>query len=286
MLRSFGRMPFRVPPLGLGAGRLGDTDLDEADVKTLLHRALDLGLRLFDAAPSYGQAEIRLGRHLAGRPDILRSTKVGYGVEGVPDWTGPCIRAGVDQALSRMQAEVLDIVHLHSCPAAVLHQGDVVEALLDARKAGKIRAAAYSGDNHDLAAALALDVFDSVQASFNLCDRANRDTLAQAHARGMGVLAKRPLANAAWRQAGGGGEAYVERWSRLGLPERDEEAAELALRYTVFHGPVDAALLGTRSLTNLERSVAAIDKGPLPSDVIRTLETRWIERAAGWDAVI
>lgn len=287
MSRPFGRLGFSVPSLGLGAIGLGDAALPEAEAKALLHRALDLGLNLVDAAPSYGEAEVRIGRHLGGRRDVLRSTKVGYGVDGVPDWTGPCITAGVEQALRRFQADVLDIVHLHSCPASLLRDGEVVEALVRAREAGKIRAAAYSGDGPDLEVAVELGSFDAVQASFNLCDRANLRALEAAKHRGLGRLGKRSLANAAWTgRPSGGADVYPERWSGLDLPVDPERAASWALRYAVFHAPTDGALVGTRSLARLEQAVRAVEAGPLDSETVETIEARWSRSGTGWPAVI
>ena len=43
------------------------------------------------------------------------STKVGYGVEGEADWTGGCVRRGIDEALRRLRTDFIDVVLLHSC---------------------------------------------------------------------------------------------------------------------------------------------------------------------------
>ncbi|MEL6760815.1 MAG: aldo/keto reductase, partial [Myxococcota bacterium] len=74
-------------PLILGTARLSELDRPEAE--RLLSEAVELGVFAIDTARSYGQAEEWIGRWLAGRSgqDIRLSTKVGYGVEGYPDWT-------------------------------------------------------------------------------------------------------------------------------------------------------------------------------------------------------
>ena len=64
------------------------------------------------------------------RSEFVLSTKVGYGVPGISDWTCDCIVAGVDAARDRLRTDVIDIVHLHSCPLATLQNEDVVRALL------------------------------------------------------------------------------------------------------------------------------------------------------------
>ncbi|MBC7976941.1 MAG: aldo/keto reductase, partial [Myxococcales bacterium] len=170
--RPFGRTGLSVSALGLGAGEIGDAALDERDVETLLRTAVDCGVTLFDTARSYGESEARIGRFLAPvRDQVVLSTKIGYGVEGVADWTGECIRRGVDQALARMATDRIEIVHLHSCPIEILERGEVIAALHEARAAGKLRCAAYSGDNEALAWAAASGHFDSLQMSFSVCDQ-------------------------------------------------------------------------------------------------------------------
>ena len=121
--------------------------------------------RAIDTAPSYGLSEERIGRHLGSRRhEYVLSTKLGYGVAGIEDWTGPCITAGIEQALRLMRTDHIDIAHLHSCPRGTLERGDVIEALEQAKAAGKIRAMAYSGENDDLAYALATGRFDGFMA--------------------------------------------------------------------------------------------------------------------------
>ena len=130
MRRPLGRTGVEVSPLGFGAGPVGNPALSEAEAEALLHGVLDAGINLLDTAPSYGSSEERIGRVLAGRRgDCVLSTKCGYGVPGVEDWTGPCITQGIERALARLRTDVLDIVHLHSCPVEVLERPGVVDAL-------------------------------------------------------------------------------------------------------------------------------------------------------------
>ena len=291
-LRSFGRTGLQVPPLSFGAGGIGDPALPEDAVARLLHGAVDLGLTLIDTAPSYGLSEERIGRYLASRrKEVVLSTKVGYGVAGIPDWTGASVTAGIDAALARLRTDVIDIVHLHSCPLEVLREGGVVEPLLRAADAGKLRVAAYSGDNAPLEWAASDAPFGSLQMSINLFDqRALGAAQAAAVRRGLGVIAKRALGNAPWRFAerpvGDDAEPYWERMRAMGLPGFGIPWDELAVRFTAFSPGVSTALVGSRSLDHLRALAAAVVRGPLPDDVARALRAAFRRHGASWEGRI
>ena len=158
-LRDFGHTGLLVSPLGFGAMHINDHRTSEDEAGQLLNAVLDLGVNLIDTARGYGLSEARIGRHLAHRRnDFVLSTKVGYLVDGVPDWTYDCNVGGVERALRVMKTDWLDIVHLHSCPLHILDQDEVVRALDDCRSRGKLGVAAYSGDNAELSRAIADDL--------------------------------------------------------------------------------------------------------------------------------
>jgi aryl-alcohol dehydrogenase-like predicted oxidoreductase len=296
-LRSFGRTGLSVPALGLGAGEIGDAALDERDVEALLRGAVERGVTLIDTARSYGMSEQRIGRFLAPvRDAVVLSTKVGYGVDGVDDWTGECVRLGIDQALVRMATDRIEIVHLHSCPIDVLERGDVVTALHDARQAGKLRCAAYSGDNEALAWAATSGLFDSLQLSWSLCDQRAARVLEQAWRDGLGVIAKRPLANAPWRftdrPTGHEAELYWLRWQELsfasqgGIADLDLAWDELAVRFAAHFPGVCAAIVGTRQISHVLRNAELVARGPLPAEQVAALRARFEAVGADWPARI
>lgn len=288
---AFGHNGLWMSRIGLGAGSLGGPDLAQADVDRLIHAAQDHGINLIDTAPSYGDAEARIGRALKGRRrDMIVSTKVGYGVPGVPDWTGRCIEAGVDLARRRLEVDVIDLVHLHSCPAEVLQKGDVVRALLDASERDAIRVPAYSGDGHALWIALESGAFGSVQATLSLVDRHNRPTLGIARERGLGVLAKRSLANAPWRfEAQPDAPDQAEnwrRWTALALELGEDDPTQVCLRWALHHTEAHAVLLGTRRIQHLEAAIRALDAGPLDADLLAHVDARWAQEGTTWSPLV
>jgi len=274
--------------LGLGAGQIGG-ELDDHEVAALLHGALDLGVTLIDTARGYGLSEERIGRHLNGRRDeLVLSTKGGYGVEGVPDWTAASITAGVEAALGRLRTDRIDIFHLHSCPIETLQRGEVVRALEDAVRAGKVRVAAYSGENDALDWAARSGVFGSLMCSVNVVDqRALDGAVAEAARRELGLIAKRPLANMCWRfverPIGDYAEIYWDRFQ--GLP-RERDWTDLAMRFAAFAPGVSSAVVGTRSLAHLRQHAAAIDKGPLEAVQIAELRDWFRTHDRGWEGQI
>ena len=85
--RPFGATGLTVSAIGLGAGQVGERDVDGARAERLLRGAFDLGVTLVDTALSYGSSEERIGRHLADRRDVfVLSSKGGSGVDGHEDW--------------------------------------------------------------------------------------------------------------------------------------------------------------------------------------------------------
>ena len=290
--RSLGRTGLDVSEIGLGAGPLGGNELDDVAAIRLVHAALDLGVTLVDTAPSYGRSEVRIGVALRHRRSgVVLSTKLGYGVPGIADWTGPCITAGIDAALARLDTSWLDVAHLHSCPLDVLARGDVVEALAHAVRVGKVRVAAYSGDGVALGWAIDSGLFGAVQCSINLADqRALDGSVARAAERGIGVLAKRTLANAAWRDVDRPvAPDRAEYWGRLramAMPPPGAVAAEHAVRFVLAQPGVSSALVGTTSTANLAATVAAAGSGPLDTAAVTHARDAFRRCDRGWDGVI
>ncbi len=290
--RDFGTSGLRVSILGLGAGQIGDGRISETDVGYLLAFAVDQGITLLDTARGYGLSEERIGRHLSHkRQQLVLSTKLGYDMAGHADWSANCITAGVEAALQRLQTDYLDIVHLHSCSLDVLQQGDAISALQAAQQAGKVRVMAYSGENEALDWAVNSGLFGSVEHSLSLCDqRVIQQTLPRASAAGLGVIAKRPVANAPWRFAacpvGEYAEEYWWRWDTMRQRDPDLlppglEWQELALRFSAYTPGVSSIIVGTANPAHLQHNINLLN-GPLPDDEYRCLRETFHRQDPGW----
>ncbi|MFN3871529.1 MAG: aldo/keto reductase [Ignavibacterium sp.] len=266
--REFGNTGFKVSAIGFGAGEIGDYSISDSEVDKLLNAALDLGINLIDTARGYFASEERIGKFISHRRnEFILSTKVGYGIEGYSDWTYDIILAGIDEALRILKTDYIDIVHLHSCDINVLIKGEVIEALQKAKRVGKIRVAAYSGENDALEYAINSDKFDSIMTSVNICDQYSLNNLIPAaKQKNLGVIAKRPIANAPWRfndrPFGNYAEEYWLRLKEMKLPEQ-ENWLDTFLRFSVFAEGIDSVIIGTTNISHLKTNIEIIEKGPL-----------------------
>jgi aryl-alcohol dehydrogenase-like predicted oxidoreductase len=288
--RPYGKSGLMVSALGLGAAQIGDYRIEETEVAALLNHAVDAGINLIDTARSYGCSEERIGRHLASRRDeIVISTKLGYGVDGYQDWSGPCITAGIEQALRILRTDRIDIAHLHSCPRATLEHCDVIAALEKARQDGKVLAIAYSGDNDDLAFAVGTGWFDGFMASLNICDQRVIDEILP-DITAKGFIAKRPSANHPWRfderPVGDYCEEYWLRWRAMGLVNRGLEWGEIAIRFAFSLPQVASAIIGTGSMAHLKQNIAWLEAGGLDADWFGELRAAFRQHDRGWQGRI
>jgi aryl-alcohol dehydrogenase-like predicted oxidoreductase len=286
--RAFGSTGLVVPVLGFGGGHIGGDELSEPEVATLLGEAVDAGVSFIDTARSYGASEERIGRHLRHRRhELTLSTKGGYGIAGVPDWSAAAVTLGIEAALVRLRVDTIDVFHLHSCPVDVLTREDLLRALDDARAAGKIRVAAYSGENEALDIAVRGGAFGAVQCSVNVCDqRALLRSVPEASARGLGVIGKRPLANVSWRHAerptGHDGEVYWDRLRAMELSMDGEGSIETALRFAAFAPGVSVVIAGTGRVEHLRKNVAAVAKGPLQPALVGQIVASFAAHDRQW----
>lgn len=297
-----GKTDLSISRLGFGAAPIGFLQTPQAQVDKLVATLLDEGVNFFDTAAMYADAEDKLGIALDGRrDDAVLLTKCGTKEGDLPGeaWSDQLITASIDQSLKRLKTDRLDIVLLHSCDLEVLQQGEAVDALIKAREAGKVSYLGYSGDNQAAAAAAAMDWVDAIEISVNICDQHNIDTVLpiciEHH---VGVIAKRPIANAAWnplnKQRGmykQYAKTYHDRLSAMAITPHELgyhghteiEWPEIALKFTLAIQGVDTAIVGTTSTVNAQANIEAVNKNPLREQAVQKLRQAFkdAERASG-----
>lgn len=282
--RPFGATDLTVSALGFGGSEIR-SESDPKGIQMLLEGALDAGLNVLDTSACYGRSEELIGAAVSHRRhDFYLFTKCGHasGLE-TPDWTAETVRHSIDRSLKRLKTDYVDLIQLHTCGIDVLERGDVIAELEKARTAGKVRYIGYSGDNAPARWAVESGRFDTLQTSCNIADQSVLDEiLPMAHARNMGIIAKRPLANVAWRvemlPEDDYGYVYGARLKELKFPLTREplhEAAAMALRFTLSVPGVATAIVGTRKPGRWQENAAQVVRGVLDHDLFEEIRNIW-----------
>jgi hypothetical protein len=293
--RPLGRTGLSVSILGFGGSEIGYEQVSARTVASLLGRALDAGLNVIDTAECYENSEELIGKALGGRrAHVHLFTKCGHGGGwSRADWRPSALLSSIERSLERLATDHVDLIQLHSCSLAQLRKGDVIAALERARERGWVRFIGYSGDAEAARYAIETGRFDTLQTSVSIADQQALDlTLPLARERGMGVIAKRPLANVAWRYARKPAESYYQDyWSRLRALDYDflkgDAAVATALRFTLSVPGVHTAIVGTTKPERWPANAALLSKGVLPAAEFERIRARWRRVSdAAWEGQI
>ncbi len=287
--RRLGETDIVASILGFGGSEIGYQRVGSRTVARLLGTALDAGLNVIDTAECYDDSEVLIGRALgARRRECHLFTKCGHSRGGGrADWRPAALLASIERSLRRLETDHLDLIQLHSCSLAELRRGDAIAALEQARTRGWARYIGYSGDGEAARYAVECGRFDTLQTSVSLADQeAIELTLPRARARRMGVIAKRPLANVAWRHARKPAEPYYQDyWTRLRaldypfLREAPDAAVATALRFTLSAPGVHTAIVGTTKPERWQQNATLLGAGALPAREFERIRARWREVA-------
>jgi aryl-alcohol dehydrogenase-like predicted oxidoreductase len=292
--RQLGSTDMHVSLLGFGGSEIGFQGASEETVARLLGSALDAGLNVIDTAECYEGSEELIGKTVAGRrEDYYLFTKCGHprGV-GSEDWSQGSLLESIERSLRRLQTDRLDLIQLHSCSESVLRKGDAIAALQTAREKGYTRYLGYSGDGQAALYAVESGVFEVLQTSINIADQEAIDlVLPLAREKSMGVIAKRPIANAAWKENHKPIEAYHHAyWDRLRKLRYDfihdlplEASIAHALRFTLSVPGVHTAIVGTIKPERWQENATLVDERLLSAAEFAAIRERWEEIApASW----
>ena len=278
--------------LGFGGSEIGYEGASLRTVDRLLGAAIDAGLNVIDTAECYEDSEALIGAALgARRNDVHLLTKCGHPRGyGRGDWRAASLLSSIERSLKRLRTDRLDLIQLHSCELAELRKGEAITALERVRARGLTRYIGYSGDGEAARFAVGCGRFDTLQTSVSIADQeAIELTVPAAMKQQMGVIAKRPIANAAWRYARRPAEPYYQPyWTRLRALDyaflRDaERAVSVALRFTLADPGVHTAIVGTKRPGRWAENARLLEAGPLPAAEYERIRARWKEVAEpGW----
>jgi len=280
--RKLGKTGMDVTVLGFGAAEIGYRGVAQDTVDRLINGALDAGLNIIDTAECYPAGEEKIGQAVSSRRnEFFLFSKSGHEGDG-DHWNPAKMAAAVDRSLKRLQTDRLDLLQLHSCSEEQLRQGHVVEVVQRAREAGKTRFIGYSGDGRAALYAVESGVFDTLQISVNIADQEALDlVLPAAHKRGLGVIAKRPIANAIWKESSKPDPYYQTYWDRFHQLDYDflkgdlKQAVGTALRFTLSADGVHTAIVGTTQPGRWRENADLLNAGPLDEAAIQSIRLRW-----------
>jgi aryl-alcohol dehydrogenase-like predicted oxidoreductase len=288
--RTLGRTGIKVSPYALGAlmfaTSIGNPDPDNS--VRVIHKALDAGINLIDTADGYGDSEEIVGKALKGRRDsVVLATKFSRAMGDDPNRQGTSRRwilTAVEGSLHRLQTDHIDLYQVHRLdPTTDIEE--TLSALSDLVHSGKVRAIGSSNtppsdivEAQWAAERRCLERFRTEQPAYSLLNRAiEREVLPVTQRYGMGVLVWGPLGQGLLTGRVRKGQQSPLR--RTGLfrhlnDERRLDAVEaliplaqeaglpmthLAMAFAIAHPGVTSALLGPRTMEQLEDLLAGMD---------------------------
>jgi aryl-alcohol dehydrogenase-like predicted oxidoreductase len=288
--RNLGRTGIKVSPYALGAlmfaTQVGNAEPE--DSIRVIHKALDAGINLIDTSDAYGDSEEVVGRALTGRrSNVVLATKFSRPTGTDPNQQGASrrwIMTAVENSLRRLQTDYIDLYQLH-IPDPGTDIEETLSALTDLVRGGKVRAIGTSAmpasdivEAQWVAERRGLQRFRTDQPPYSILSRGiEREVLPVAQRYGMGILVWGPLGQGMLTgRVRRGQETDVRRATmmkaftddrRLDAVEKLVPLAEeaglsmthLAMAFAITHPGVTSALLGARTMEQLDDLLAGTE---------------------------
>jgi aryl-alcohol dehydrogenase-like predicted oxidoreductase len=252
----------RVHRLGFGAMRITGEGIwgpppDPENAKSVLRRAVELGVNLIDTADAYGPhvSEELIAEALYPYPDeLVIATKGGLERTGPGGWEPngrpEHLRRACEGSLRRLRVERIDLYQMHRPDPKVPYE-ESVGALKDLRDEGKIRHVGVSNVNlRHLEVAQGIVEIATAQNRYSLGDRGSQDVLEECERQGLGFFPWWPLA---------AGDLTQEGKLREIADRHGATPFQVAIAWLLHASPVMLPIPGTQSLEHLEENVAAAE---------------------------
>ena len=289
--RTLGRTGIKVSPYALGAmmfGAVGNPDHD--DSIRIIHKALDAGINFIDTADAYsrGESEEIVGKALKGRrDDVVLATKLHLPMGDDPNQGGNSRRwilTEVENSLRRLQTDHIDLYQIHR-PDPDTDIQETLSALSDLIHAGKVRVIGSSAmpasdivEAQWVAERRGLERFRTEQPAYSILDRGiEAEVLPVAQRYGMGTMVWSPLAQGMLTGRIRKGQQtdlrratlfrHITDEQRIDVVEQIIPLAEkaglrmthLAMAFAISHPGVTSAIIGPRTMEQLDDLLAGID---------------------------
>jgi len=269
--RSLGGTGEMLSMIGFGGIVVRDATPEEASDR--VKEAIDYGINYFDVAPSYGDAEVKLGPALEPfRKNVFLACKTGKRTKNES-------RQELEQSLKNLRTDHFDLYQLHAVTNlkdvdTIFAPGGAIETFKEAKAEGKVRFLGFSA--HSVEAAMALMDrfdFDSILFPVNYATwnagNFGPQVLARAQEKKMGILALKAMAAGPWKE-GADRSKYPKCWYE---PLTDQEDIRMGLRFTLSH-PVTAAVPpGDENLFKIALRVSD-NLAPLKSEEVQMMKEK------------
>ncbi len=283
---NLGKTRLKVSRLGLGTVELGlkyginkNTDFckpDEENSIYLLHKAIDMGINLFDTAPSYGCSEELLGKAFANKKDCIIATKVNIPPDG--EDIKKFIQSSLSQSCKKLQRKYLDIVQVHNATSKTFSHSDIFEILLKEKRKGYLRfigASVYEPENALVAVESVM--IDVLQIAYNLLDqRMDEKVLNKAEKKGIGVIARSVFLKGVLTERINYFPEHLKSLKEIVKKIRKkmnlsswEALSSFALRFTLSNSKINSVLVGVQNETELNFATNSFIKGMLNKQEIK-----------------
>ncbi|MBN1352644.1 aldo/keto reductase [candidate division KSB1 bacterium] len=296
-LKLLGSTGLRVTQLGLGGLFVSSFGGPFEQGKAAIKRAVALGINYIDTAPGYANSEEVLGRVLEEiDAPLIISTKLGGRPQPFEPQNRDALMRSVEESLRLLKRDTIDMLMIHEPDRPRQYDwwtdwetvnGPVLELIRQLKRDGTIKATGLGGTTaYELAHIIRSGKFDVVLTAFNyslLWREAEIEVLPAAKKLGMGIIAGSPLQQGAlarrYDQQVNNGALWLSSPRRKQfkalygfLDEINMPIVEASIRFVISNPAIDCVLMGARSAEEVEGNVAAIEKGPLPTDVLKRLE--------------
>jgi aryl-alcohol dehydrogenase-like predicted oxidoreductase len=292
--RKLGRTDLTVSELALGGLLLG-RDFERG--KSIVRRAVELGINYIDTAAGYSKSEESLGLALEEiQAPLIVSTKLGRRADPFQPQNRDALMRCVEESLKLLKRDRIDILMIHEPDRPgqydwwtdpVNFDGPVMDLLGELKKQGVISFTGLGGTTaYEIVPIMRTGKFDVVLTAFNyslLWREAVHAILPAAKELGMGVIVGSPLQQGALARRYDEEVRHGARW--LSPPRRAQFVAlydfldeigmslpEAGLRFVISNPDVSCVLMGAASPEEVEQNVAFVAKGPLPPDILKRLD--------------
>lgn len=288
--RVLGRTNMKVTQLGFGAMEIRGPRIwkgravTDQEAERVLNAVLDAGINFIDTSNDYGRSEELIGKFISRRRgEYFLATKCGCTVVPAGDhdetphvWTRENLVRNIDESLSRMRTDHVDVLQLHNPSVADAEAGDLVAVLQEIKAAGKTRWIGCSSTLPHLPEYIEWGVFDTFQIPYSALERQHEEWISRAAAAHAGTIIRGGVA----RGEPGAGLGGTDRWTKFeqaGLDELrsdGETRTQFLLRFTLTHPDMHTTIVGTLNPEHLKENLAAAQRGPLPPDVYAEAKRR------------